>query len=182
MYQESNQELKILVEQAQNGNKDAFKKIFDSLSDRFFAYIFSRTSNRDDALDICQETFIDLWKSLKRFRYKSDQSFNGFIFTIIKRKLYHYYKNKQKIISLDKLDEKQLAQPIEEQNDYEYILQHIDTLTSGNQDIIRLRYWSQMTFNEIAAVLNITESAAKVRHHRALQKLKINFKKNSYVI
>ncbi len=182
MYQENNQELKILVEQAQNGNKDAFKEIFDSLSDRFFAYTFSRTSDRDDALDICQESFIDLWKSLKRFKYKSDQSLNGFIFTIIKRKLYHYYKNKQKIISLDRLDEKQLVQPTEKQNDYGYILQHIDTLTSGHQDIIRLRYWSQMTFNEIAAVLNITESTAKVRHHRAIQKLKINLSKNNYVI
>jgi len=182
MYQESNQELKILVEQAQNGSKDAFKEIFDSLSDRFFAYIFSRTSNRDDALDICQETFIDLWNSLKKFRYRSDQSFHGFIFTIIKRKLYHYYKNKQKIVSLDRIDEKQLVQPAIKQNDYGYILRHIDTLTSKNQDIIRLRYWSQMTFNEIAAVLNITESAAKVRHHRALQKLKINLTRSNYAI
>jgi len=182
MHQENNQELKTLVEQAQNGSKHAFKEIFDSLNDKFFAYIFSRTSNRDDALDICQESFIDLWKSLKRFRYKSDQSLNGFIFIIIKRKLYHYYKDKQKIISLDKLDEKQLIQPIEKQNDYGYMLKHIDTLTSNHQDIIRLRYWSQMTFNEIAAVLNITESAAKVRHHRALQKLKINLSKNNYAI
>lgn len=180
--EQNSEELKILIEQAQNGSKHAFKEIFDSLSDRFFAYIFSRTSNRDDALDICQESFIDLWKSLKRFKYISDQSFRGFLFTIIKRKLYHYYKNKQKIISLDKLDEKQLVQPAPEQNNCQYVLQHIDTLTSGHQDIIRLRYWSQMTFNEIAAVLNITESAAKVRHHRALQKLKINLSKNNYVI
>jgi len=182
MYQESNQELKRLVEKAQNGDRDAFKEIFDRLSDRFFAYIFSRTSNRDDSLDIVQETFIDLWNSLKKFKYKSDQSFRGFLFTIIKRKLYRYYKKKQKIISLDRLNEKQLVQPAVKQNDYGYILKHIDTLTSKNQDIVRLRYWSQMTFNEIAAVLNITETAAKVRHHRALRKLKINLTKDNYAV
>jgi len=180
--EQNSEELKILVQKAQNGSKDAFKEIFDRLSDRFFAYIFSRTSNRDDSLDIVQETFIDLWNSLKKFRYKSDQSFYGFLFTIIKRKLYHYYKKKQKIISLDRLDEKQLVQPATKQKNYGYILKHIDTLTSKNQDIIRLRYWSQMTFNEIAAVLNITETTAKVRHHRALQKLKINLTKKNYAI
>ncbi len=180
--EQNSEELKTLVEKAQNGDKDAFKEIFDRLSDRFFAYTFSRTSNRDDALDISQETFIELWNSLKRFKYRSDQSFYGFLFTIIKRKLYQYYRKKQKIISLDKLDEKQLAQPIIKQNDYGYMLKHVDKLTSKNQDIIRLRSWSQMTFNEIAAVLNITETAVKVRHHRALQKLKINLNKENYVI
>lgn len=180
--EENSEELKILVEKAQNGNTNAFKEIFDCLSDRFFAYIFSRTSNRDDALDIAQESFIELWKSLKRFKYKSDQSFHGFLFKIIKRKLYHYYRKKQKIISLDKLNEKQLVQPAAKQNDYGYVLNHIDKLTSTYQDVIRLRYWSQMTFNEIAAVLNITETAAKVRHHRALRKLKINLTKDNYAI
>ena len=180
--EQNSEELKALVEKAQNGDRDAFKEIFDRLSDRFFAYTFSRTSNRDDALDISQEAFIELWNSLKRFKYRSDQSFYGFLFKIIKRKLYQYYKKKQKIISLDVLDEKQLVQPAAKQNDYGYILGYVNTLTSKNQDIIRLRYWSQMTFNEIAAVLNITETAAKVRHHRALQKLKINLTKDNYAI
>ncbi|KKL18891.1 hypothetical protein LCGC14_2470990 [marine sediment metagenome] len=180
--EQNSEELKMLVEKAQNGDRDAFKEIFDRLSDRFFAYTFSRTSNRDDALDISQETFIELWNSLKRFKYRSDQSFHGFLFKIIKRKLYQYYKKKQKIVSLDVLDEKQLVQPAAKQNDYGHILGYVNMLTSKNQDIIRLRYWSQMTFNEIAAVLNITETAVKVRHHRALQKLKINLNKENYVI
>jgi RNA polymerase sigma-70 factor (ECF subfamily) len=180
--EQNSEELNTLIEKAQNGSKDAFKEIFDRLSDKFFAYTFSRTSNRDDALDITQETFIDLWNSLKKFKYKSDQSFHGFIFTITKRKLYHYYKNKPKVASLDEISEKYLIQPTIKQEDDGYILNQINELTSNDQDIIRLRYWSQMTFNEIAAVLNITETAAKVRHHRALQKLKISLNKNNYVI
>ncbi|XOB42367.1 MAG: RNA polymerase sigma factor [Candidatus Nealsonbacteria bacterium] len=179
--EQNSEELKILVEQAQNGNKDAFKEIFDRLSDRFFAYIFSRTSNRDDSLDIIQETFIDLWNSLKRFKYRSEQSFYGFVFKIAKRKLYHYYRKKQKIISLDKLSEGQLVQEATNQQSSEYVVNHVNALVSKYQDVITLRYWSQMTFKEIAAVLNITENTAKVRHHRALKKLKINLTKSNYV-
>lgn len=179
---QDSKELNTLIKKAQNGSEDAFKEIFNRLSDRFFAYTFSRTSNRDDALDIIQETFIDLWNSLKKFKYKSDQSFYGFIFTITKRKLYHYYKNKPKVASLDEINKKHLIQPAIKLEDDGYMLNQINQLTSNDQDIIRLRYWSQMKFNEIAAVLNITETAAKVRHHRALQKLKTNLNKNNHVI
>ncbi|MCP6719299.1 MAG: RNA polymerase sigma factor [Patescibacteria group bacterium] len=180
MHQESNQELKILVEKSQKGNKDAFREIFDRFSDKFFAYTFSRTSNRDDALDIVQDTFIDLWKGLKKFKYRSNEAFHGFIFTIVKRKLSKHYKSKDKVVSLDRISEKDMGQSKIGQEDHQYVLKHVDALDPKYQDLLRLRYWSGMTFGEIASTLNITETNAKVRHHRALKKLKINLNKENY--
>ncbi|XOA43061.1 MAG: RNA polymerase sigma factor [Candidatus Nealsonbacteria bacterium] len=176
MGQKSREDFKILVERAQNGSKDAFRDIFDRLSNRFFAYIFSRTSNRDDALDITQEIFIELWNALNKFQYRSDEAFYGFIFTITKRKLFRYYKDKHKIVSLH---EGHIRQAELKQEDHRFLLKQLDALGQKYQDLLRLRYWSGMTFSEIAAVLNITETTAKVRHHRALQKLKINLKKEN---
>ena len=176
------QKLKISVKKAQNGNKDAFREIFDSLSNKFFAYVFSRTSNRDDALDIVQDVFVDLWKSLKSFKYSSDEALYGFIFTITKRKLSRYYKHKTNFASLDEISEKYIAQPEVNQEDYRFMQKHLSSLGSKYQDLLKLRYWSEMTFAEIASSLNITETAAKVRHHRALKKLKIKLGKNIYAI
>lgn len=180
MDQQGSQELKILVEKAQNGSKEAFRDIFDRLSNKFFAYIFSRTSNRDDALDIVQETFIELWNALNKFQYRSDETFYGFIFTITKRKLFRYYQSKHKVIPLSKVSEKYISQSGIKQKDYRYILKHVNALAPKYQDLLRLRYWSGMTFPEIASVLNIKETTAKVRHHRALKSLKINLNKNDY--
>jgi len=180
MYQQDSQEFKIFVEKAQNGSKDAFREIFDRLSNRFFAYIFSRTSNRDDALDIVQETFIELWNALNKFQYRSDKAFYGFIFTIIKRKLSRYYKYKHRVVPLNKLSERYISQSEIKQEDYRFMLKHVNALGPKYQDLLRLRYWSEMTFAEIASVLNITETTAKVRHHRALKKLKTNLNKDNY--
>lgn len=170
----SNQELSRLIKEAQNGSKEAFGEIFERLSNEFFAYVHSRTQCRDDALDIVQETFIDLWGALKRFKYESKEAFYGFIFKIIKRKLYRYYKYRQKFVPLDeKVVSANYQIPSE---DYRYLLKHVDTLTQKYQDLLRLRYWSGMTFNEIASVLNVKETTAKVWHHRAIKKLKILLK------
>jgi len=179
MDQQSNQELWKLIKEVQNGNKEAFREIFERLSNKFFAYTFSRTSNRDDALDIVQETFIDLWEALKKFQYRSDESFYGFIFTITKRKLSRYYKSKNKVVLLN---EKSINENYEmRQEDHRHLLKHINMLTSKYQDILKLRYWSDMTFGEISSVLNIKETTAKVWHHRALKQLKINLDKNDNV-
>ena len=57
---------KVIIE-AKEGDHDAFKKIFDHMSDRLFVYTNMRASSRDDALDIVQDAFIDLWKGLVTF-------------------------------------------------------------------------------------------------------------------
>lgn len=172
---EHNQKLLILIKEAQNGSKEAFKGIFEHLSNKLFAYALTRTAGREDAMDIVQETFIELWEALKKFNYRSDEEFYGFVFIITKRKLYRYYRQKPKTVYLDDnlIEESYEMEP----NDYRYMVKHINSLTSNYQDLLKLRYWSGMTFGEIASALDITETTAKVWHHRAIKKLQVSMEK-----
>ena len=175
--------LKALVKEAQNGDKEAFRKIFELASDRVFAYAFSRISNREDALDITQETFIDLWSGLKKFRYKSEEAFYGFVFTIAKRKLYKTYKiNKtHRTVSIEESKEVVREAPKEVNNlelkidTANYLDKQIASLNDNYRKILKMRYFSGMTFGEIANNLEIKEATAKVWHHRAIKKLKVIF-------
>src|SRR3989344_117676 len=159
-----------LIRLAKNGDKDSFRKIYERFNNAVFAFASLRTSNRDDALDIVQETFIDLWDGMPKFRYRTDEEFGGFIFTIARRKIYKYYNSKVKTIPLD---EKIPDETYEmKTNDYGYMFQHVNSLSPDHQEVLKLRYWSDMSFGEIASVLNIKETTAKVRHYRAIQQLK----------
>lgn len=166
------QELALLVTKAQNGNKEAFKGIFECLNNRLFTYALLRTSNREDALDIVQETFIELWNTLNKFEYRTEEEFNGFVFTLAKRKLYKYYKSKEKSVQLNEGANGSYGSYEMKTENYRYLLKNVNTLSSENQKLLKLRYWSGMTFGEIASALNIKETTAKVRHHRAIQQLK----------
>ncbi len=172
-------DLKVLVEEAQNGDKEAFKKIFELASDRIFAYVFSRISNRDDALDITQETFIDLWYGLKKFRYKSEKAFYGLVFLIAKRKIYKTYETNRTHRTVYTEAAYKVPQEI---NNLEskidtahYVDKHIAMLNDNYRKILKMRYFSGMTFGEIANNLDIREATAKVWHHRAIKKLKVIF-------
>jgi RNA polymerase sigma-70 factor (ECF subfamily) len=172
---QNSKELKILVKESQEGSQTAFQEIFEKLNNRLFAYVLSHTSNREESLDIVQDVFIELWKSLKNFQYRSDEAFYGFVFIIAKRKLYRHHKSKRTNIPLseNEIDE---SYEIKVEN-YQYLLKSINMLALKYQDILKLRYWSQMTFREISSVLNIKETTAKVWHHRAIKKLEVLLEK-----
>ena len=123
-----------LVRDAKGGDKDAFKRLFDVLSDRLFAYALSHVKNREDATDLVQETFIDLWNGLSKFKYRNDESFYGFVFLVLKRKLYRHYKKQPRTVELD---EQHIADNyVLEVEDYRYLDRVMGTLPKNYQELL----------------------------------------------
>ena len=165
-------ELQKLIEKAKNRDARAFQTMFELLSDRLFKYAFSRSKSRDDALDIVQETFVELWKALEGFTYSSEGEFYGFVFIILKRRIYSYYK--KTTLSVE-LEEHHITESFEiEIEDYRYLEKNMKKLPKNYQELLRLRYWSALTYSEIADFMNIREGTAKVWHHRAIRLLRGN--------
>jgi RNA polymerase sigma-70 factor (ECF subfamily) len=162
--------LEILIERAKNRDNEAFREIFESLEPRVFSYACSHVERREDAKDITQEAFIDLWRGLKNFSYRTPEEFYGFVFLITKRKIARFYKEKKNDISLEETEMD--VGFSEEHEDHRFLLRHIESLAEKYQEILRLRYWGGMKLSEAALVLGIDEGTAKVRHYRALQQLR----------
>ena len=173
MHQE--QTLKRLVKEAADDSEEAFRSLFEQINDRVFAYARSHTKRRDDALDIVQETFIELWGALSQFEYRSDEAFYGFVFIILKRKLSRHHRKHRVTVSLEDIADVETYDMDHE--DYRYLIKHVEKLAKKYRELLRLRYWAGLSFREIAATLQISESTAKVQHHRAIKKLRINLEK-----
>ena len=160
------------------GDEVAFRGLYECLNDTLFKYIASRTKNRDDALDLLQDVFIDLWKALQKFSYRSEGQFYGFIFKITKRKLSKHYQANRTTLELDENALEQSYEMDIELNDNARIMKKVVSgLKEKNRVVIELRYWSGLTFSEIGTLLNCKETTVKVRHHRALKTLKEAMKK-----
>jgi len=164
--------LQSLVEEARNGSTDAFREIFNQFTDRLYGYALSRTASKEDALDAVQDTFVDLWGGLGKFEYRSDEEFGGFVFKILKRKISKGHRLRRGDISLEDLGANEGYEI--EVEDYRFVMENVNSLSPKYGEVVRLRYWSGLSFPEIASVLNIEEGTAKVRHHRAIAKLREN--------
>ena len=108
------------IKDAQTGDTGAFKVIFDELNDRLFGYALLQTKNRDDALDVVQDTFIDLWHALPSFTYQHDEAFYGFIFIILKRKIYRCRKTQGDAVSIS-IDDIEIRDEPDFKEDWRYL-------------------------------------------------------------
>lgn len=175
---DTTQTIESAVTKAAQGNHVAFRDVFDAGNDKLFNYLLGQLHDRDTALDMLQETFIDIWRALPKFRYRSDEEFWGFVFTIARRKVFAYRKHAGRSIAvenntLELMHEENVKVNEHYPEDHSLLINALAKLSETSREILKLRYWSELSFKEIAITIDTNENAAKVRHHRAIKELQI---------
>lgn len=155
---------------AGQGNEAAFKAVYDHLVDRIFSFVRARARSREEAFDVTQEVFVDVWGALPNFRFISDAHFYSFVFVITKRKLIRHYKTHPHE-SLDDLETGIHPSIGPDISDPDGMRALVVQLPEKYREVVELRYWSGLSFAEIGEQLGVTENNAKIRHHRAIKEL-----------
>jgi RNA polymerase sigma-70 factor, ECF subfamily len=166
--------------------KYQFEEVYGRESDAIFRFCLVRVSNREQALDITQETFLRLWQSLGDG--KEIKNYRAFLFTVSHRLVIDWYR-KKKSLSLDRMltyNENEIAYniPDEEssgdlslQAEGRYLIEKIGDLSPTSQHPVYLRFVEGMSPREIGEILGISANAASVRVNRGLLELR---KKTGY--
>ncbi len=169
--------IRVLVTQSGKGDASCFKKLYDHLIDKIYVYVSYRTSTKEQAIDLTQDVFIDLFTALSSFKYQSHAQFYAFVFVITRRKLAKHYteNNVKRSNKTEEFDENSMSDQSPDtlstqatQLDVKAALELLDAQT---REIVVLHHWARHTFGEIAQIMNMAESAVRVRHHRALKVL-----------
>jgi RNA polymerase sigma-70 factor (ECF subfamily) len=162
-----------------------FEKIYGSESDSIFRFCLVRVSNREQALDITQETFLRLWQNmLKEIEIKNNKAF---LFTVAHRLIIDWYR-KKKSISLESIMHREGEidyEPVDEKSvdnldlraEGRYLLDKINELAPGSRHPVYLRFVEGLSPGEIGEILGISANAASVRVNRGLLELR---KKTGY--
>ena len=164
-------DLEAKLDAIRNGSSEGFRGVYEGLIDQVYPYVRYRTSTEDQAIDLTQEVFIDLYQALRTFTYHTRAQFYGFVFVIVRRKLAKHYAGENLRQPTTEFDESVIAAPQEDIETSDAVRRALATLDDLTREVVILHHWSRCTFIEIAAVLNLNESAVRVRHHRALKVL-----------
>lgn len=163
-------DIETAVREASAGNAASFETLYTHLVDRVFSFICARTSTRTEAFDVTQDTFVELYKALRTFTYERDAAFYGFVFTIARRQLAQHYAKRAKHHT-DALTEDLVPSGDVSCELTAAVHQALDSLDDRSREIVVLHHFARYTFAEIATLINMTESAVRVRHHRARARL-----------
>lgn len=170
----------VLVEKAQSSDLKAFDKLVSRYEEKIYNLAYRILRNREDAEDVLQETFVSVFKSLKKFKRKS--TFSTWVYRIATNAaLMKLRKKKLETVSLDaplKIDEEEIKREtvdwsknpdkiFKTQRLREIMEQAIELLPYHYKTVFLLRDEEGLSTEEVAKVLNISISAVKSRLHRA---------------
>ncbi len=164
-----------LVERAQQGDADAFGKIYDELVKPIYRYIYYRVDPQI-AEDLTEETFLKAWQSLSKYK-KTKHPFSAWVFRIAHNLVCDYYRKNRIISEIDESvpDEKVEASPKLQLNlklNEVKLRKAIKKLPDNYQQVIVLKYINEEQNTVIAKVIGKTEGAVRTLQFRALEKLR----------
>jgi RNA polymerase sigma-70 factor, ECF subfamily len=167
-----------LIEQSKK-NPQEFGAIYEKYFDRIFNYILRQTDDDELAGDLCSQTFVNVLNNLHRYEFRGFP-FSAWLYKIAGNEVNkHYRKNKgKKIFSIEELKVRELIEQSDDGWDEDMIkrvLQYMNELPTDMVQVLELRFFEDKDFKEIAFILDMTESGAKMRTYRALDKLRTNF-------
>lgn len=177
-----------IVELAVNKNPDAFGEIVKRWERKIFALCFGMLAREDDATDAAQETFIAAYRNLKNFRGEAKVS--SWLHRIAVNQCLTT-KRRQKTRSENFLDEEKneqekffvapaRAQPSQraEQNErLHHVRQAVASLPVELRQVIVMKEFEEMTFQEISDVLEVPLSTVKSRVYTALKQLRMKLER-----
>lgn len=176
---------KRLTKQALKGDQTAFAEIVELYKDKIFHLAYRMLSNRHEAEDVVQETFLRVYKNLDR--YDPHQKFSTWIYRIATNLCIDRLRKRKPTYSLDADTNDQEGSdaysfiPSDNQTpESEYLLsetqqlihQAIDTLPAKYKSVMVLRYLQELSLQEISDVLGMPVTTIKTRVHRGREFLR----------
>lgn len=167
-----------LIAKALKGNQNAWRQLVGRYEQVVYQYALRMTSNADDAMDLMQETFISVCRSLHDFR--GDSAFKTWVLRIAHFRTVEFYRKRKWFADeseIQQIDaEPEHACPefaMDNQQTQKKIMQLMKQLPFEQKLIVELKIFQQHTFDVIGQQLGVSNNTVKSRFYTALDKLKV---------
>lgn len=160
-----------------SGDEKALETLFRRYFRQIYAFIYKYAGGTKDAEDIAQETFLKVWRNLKKF--DKTKSFKTWIFSIAKNTAIDFLRKKKDVLlsEAETLTDPALS-PMklsERTEKFRGLALAVGRLPQKYSEIISLRYDDGFSFTEIARFLGRKLNTVKSRHRRGILMLKSAF-------
>jgi len=171
-----------LIQRAQKGDHDAFAALVDEHQRYVYNLAFRAVKDENEALDITQETFVRAWTALPNFRGQSQ--FRTWLYRITTNLCYNRLPGLRRSLAdlgddvMSEIPESESA-PTNPAREFElnetgnYLHQAIDGLDPNYKILIVMRYQQELSYEEIASLLNLPLGTVKTGLFRAKEKLRM---------
>jgi len=170
------EDLAQIIKGCKRGEAECFSRLVDMYSGRCYGYFFRLTGNSEVSDDLLSELFVKLVEKIGSFR---GGSFEGWLFKIAANIFHDYLRDKQRQRKLVDGRKEQLELKLTgkdakraDNEGLEKLQVQLDRLDAETRELIMLRFYSQASFKEMAAMRSEPIGTTLSKLHRGLKRLR----------
>jgi RNA polymerase sigma-70 factor (ECF subfamily) len=153
-----------------------FQDLYEDYAPEVYRFVFWLAGDSSEAEDITSETFVRAWVNYNKIR---TETLKAYLFTIA-RNIYleQHRKNSRQVILEESIPDSSPSpdQQVESLHRLLRIKKYLNTMKEPDRTAFILRVQHELPYAEIARVLGLSLTSAKVKVHRVRKKLLIEFK------
>ncbi len=183
----------LLVKKYIAGDENALALLIHRHQAKIYGFIYSKLPDRDVADDVFQDTFIKVIKTLKSNSYNEEGKFLPWVMRIAHNLIIDHFRKNKKMPMLRETEEFSIFSIIKDEtknvegqlinevieNDLRRI---IDELPADQKEVLVMRIYQDLSFNEIAEITGVSINTALGRMRYALMNLRKVIDKNKIIL
>lgn len=173
----------VLVKNFLKGDNLSFEHLLNRHKNRVFAFVMSKVKNRDLTEDIFQDTLIKVINSLQKGKYNEEGKFLPWMMRIAHNLVIDHFRKESKMRKIRPTSEFDIFDVLDDgsKNQEEIMIQTqvysdlrllIEQLPENQMEVLKLRYFEEMSFKKISDLTGVSINTALGRMRYALINLR----------
>lgn len=168
-----------LIEVFRQGNVEGFNELVRRYQQKVYWIARRIVGSHDDADDVVQDVFIRVYNALKTFR--SESGFYTWLYRITINVALNFLRTRkgksffrfEELVEQPRSEEEQPDEQMEK-SEYQKALEHaIERLPAKQKLVFTMRYFDDMSYDEIAGILHKSVGGLKANYFHALKKVQV---------
>ncbi len=162
---------KEIIEKAKDGDREAMGEIFETYKDYVMRSSYIMLGRIEEAEDVTENVFFKIFTHIQSFDIERD--FRPWLSRIIINETRNYISKNKITLFKNNIDQEYVESSVNlNREEIMDIREGLKKLTQKEKEIITLRYYDELTIEEISKILKLPKNTVKVRIHRTLKKLR----------
>jgi RNA polymerase sigma-70 factor (ECF subfamily) len=164
-----------LIQECQDGRLDSFDALYTHYVQPIYRFVYRRTLERAMAEDLTSQTFLKALEKIGTYDPRKGP-FSAWLYRIARNSITDYYRTRRDHRDIedvwDLASDDDTTAAVDDQLTHKQLRDALHTLPTDKREIVLLRLWENLSYQEIAAITGKSEGNCKVIFSRAVGELR----------
>lgn len=171
---EQSEQLNVL-EQCRQGDLSGFGRLYDFYIKKIYSFIYFKTHHKETAEDLTSKTFLKALNGISSFS-SMQGSFSSWLYAIARNTVIDHYRTKKIEADIDDIwdlaGDEDVMRDLDAAQKIRIVEQYLAKLPARQREIVVMRVWQEMSYQEIAEALGQSEASCKMMYSRTMKVLR----------